>query len=115
VEFLVKVAVSALVIAGVSELAKRNSLVSALLISLPLTSILSMLWLWRDTRDAAKISALSMNILWAVLPSLLFFVVISQLLNRGVRFPVAMLASCVVMFLGYSLYVLVLSKFGIKI
>jgi uncharacterized membrane protein (GlpM family) len=114
-EFLVKVALSALVIAGVSELAKRNAVIAALLISLPLTSILSILWLWRDTRDAAKISALSMNILWAVIPSLLFFVVISQLLNRGVRFPLAMLASCVVMFLAYSLYVFVLSKFGVKI
>jgi hypothetical protein len=114
-EFLVKVVVSALVIAGVSELGKRSSTAAALLVSLPLTSILSMIWLWRDTHDAKLISHLSMSILWAVIPSLLFFLLITQLLNRGLAFPWAMLTSCAGMFLAYTLYIFVLGKFGVKI
>ena len=43
--FLVKVAVSALVIALASEIAKRDSFWGALLVALPLTSVLAVSWL----------------------------------------------------------------------
>jgi hypothetical protein len=73
-----------------------------------------MLWLWRDTQDAQRISALSMSILWAVLPSLVFFVLLSHLLNRGVRFPLALAGSCAGMFLAYTAYLFVLGRMGVK-
>jgi hypothetical protein len=111
--FLIKILVSALVIAGASELAKRASWVSAILVSLPLTSILALSWLYWDTGDAGKVSELSMGILWAVLPSLLFFWILPILLRAGMRFPPALLVSCVVMFLGYSAYVWVLRRIGV--
>ena len=113
-EYLIKIIVSALIIATVSELGKRSTSAAAILASLPLTSILAMLWLWRDTHDAHRLSALSTGILWAVLPSLLFFVLISQLLDRGVRFPWAMAASCTGMFAAYSAYVYLLGRLGIR-
>jgi len=99
-EFLTKTIVSALIIAGVSELAKRFIPVAAILASLPLTSILAMIWLYGDTRDAQKISSLSTGIFWAVLPSLLFFLVLPFLLKSGIHFPWALLISCGIMFLG---------------
>jgi len=114
-EFLTKTIVSALIIAGVSELAKRFIPVAAILASLPLTSILAMIWLYGDTRDAQKISSLSTGIFWAVLPSLLFFLVLPFLLKSGIHFPWALLISCGIMFLGYTVYVLLLDRFGIKI
>lgn len=43
--FFLKIGISALVIASVSELAKRWSVAAAILASLPLTSILALLWL----------------------------------------------------------------------
>ena len=55
-----------------------------------------------------------MGILWAVIPSLLFFVILAQLLHRGVSFPWAMGASCLGMALAYGAYVAVLGKLGIK-
>jgi len=114
-EFVVKIIVSALVIAGVSELAKRFVPVAAILASLPLTSILAMIWLYRETKDVQRISSLSTGIFWAVLPSLLFFFVLPFLLKSGMRFPWALLISSGVMFLGYTLYVLVLGRLGIRI
>ena len=114
-EFFTKVLVSALIIAGVSELAKRFTLLAAILASLPLTSILAMIWLFRETKDVEKISALSTGIFWAVLPSLLFFLVLPPLLKNGIKFPWAMLISSAVMFVGYVLYGFLLSRFGIKL
>ena len=112
---MIKVLISALLIAGVSELGKRSSLISAILASLPLTSILAMIWLYWDTGNTQKVSELSIGILWAVLPSLLFFAVFPVILKAGLKFEFALLLSCGIMFLGYVVYVFVLKKFGLSI
>ena len=114
-QFLIKVVISALIIAIVSEIARRFTFVAAIIASLPLTSILAMTWLYRDTKDIQKIIDLSSNIFWAVLPSLLFFIVLPMLLKMGFKFSSAMIISSVVMFLGYTVYAVLLNKFGIKI
>jgi hypothetical protein len=74
-----------------------------------------MVWLYRDTRDVQKVSTLSTGILWAVLPSLLFFAVFPFTLKVGIGFPWALAISCGVMFVGYTIYLLVLGEFGIGI
>lgn len=114
-QFLIKVVVSALIIATVSELGKRFTLLAAILASLPLTSLLALTWLYLDTRETKAVIDLSVGIFWAVLPSLLFFVVLPLLLRGGMTFAPALLVSCAVMVLGYSLYVVLLRQFGIAL
>lgn len=114
-QFLVKIVLSALIIATVSELGKRFTLLGAILASLPLTSILALTWLYVDTRDTQPVIDLSVGIFWAVLPSLLFFLVFPLLLRGGMAFTPALLASCVVMAAGYGLYTLVLHQLGINL
>lgn len=80
--FLIKTLVSALVVAAVSELSKRSTLLGGLLASLPLTSYLAFLWIYAETRDTAKIAVLSREILWLVAPSLIFFAVLPVLIVR---------------------------------
>lgn len=111
--FMVKILVTALVIAGVSELAKRQSWMAAILAALPLTSILAMCWLYWDTGDSARVAELSRNILWAVLPSLLFFWILPLLLKQGIRFPVALGLSCGAMTAAYAAYAWVAARLGI--
>jgi ABC-type polysaccharide/polyol phosphate export permease len=82
---------------------------------LPLTSLLALTWLYWDTRDPSKVVSLSLGIFWAVIPSLLFFVVLWALLKNGHRFGWSMLASCAVTALAYGLYVLILRKLGVHI
>lgn len=110
-----KVAISALLIALVSELAKRSTVLAAILVSLPLISILSLIWVWRETASEQKIIELASGIFWACLPSLLFFVVLPFCLKAGLKFGWAMTASSMTMFLGYTIYVFILGKFGIKV
>lgn len=113
--FFIKTIITALVIVGVSELAKRFSAFAAILAALPLTSILAMTWLYIDTKDVSKIAALSTNIFWAVLPSLIFFIVLPILLKQDFSFGFSMLISILIMLVSYILYLLVMQKFGIKI
>ena len=102
-QFLVKVLVSALVIAGASELARRYSVIGALLVSLPLTSILAMIWLWRDGVPAAQIADFSSSIFWLVLPSLLLFIVTPLMLRAGYGFWSSLGAGCALTVLGYAI------------
>lgn len=64
----------------------------ALIASLPLISVLGMIWLWRDTQDVARLAEHSAATFWYVLPSLPMFLVIPALLKRGVGFWPALLA-----------------------
>ena len=112
-QFLIKVLISALVVAGVATLARRYTIAAALLASLPLTSLLAIIWLYADTRDTGQVVALTYSILWAVIPSLLFFVALPLFL-RIISFVPALLAACAVTMAGYGIYVLVLSRFGIR-
>jgi hypothetical protein len=51
VYLLIKAAISGLIIAVVSEVARRAPSLGALIASLPLISVLGMIWLWRDNHD----------------------------------------------------------------
>ena len=113
--FILKIAMTSVIIAGVSEIAKRFTLFASIIASLPLTSVLAMIWLYRDTGDVQKIIDLSHGIFWAVLPSLIFFLILPLLLKSGVKFGMAMLISSAVMFVAYTIYVLILNKLGLKI
>ena len=112
---ILKFGLSAAVIVAVSEIAKRSSLLGGLLASLPLTSLLAFVWLWRDTRDTQKVAALSNSIVWLVLPSLVVFLVLPVLLKRGVHFYPALGAAVAAMLVAYGTMVFALGKFGIKL
>ncbi len=114
-QYIIKIVLSALIIFWVSELGKRFAPIAAILASLPLVSILAMIWLYSETKDIQKIVDLSYNIFLAVIPSLLFFLILPLLLKNGFGFILSMFLSTISMFLIYSLYIFVLSKFWIKI
>ena len=80
--FALKLILSAVIIAGASELGKRSTLVGALLISLPLSSMLALTWLYAETKDTVRVAAMSSGIFWGVFPSLLFLFVLPTLLKR---------------------------------
>ena len=112
---IIKFGLSAAILVTVSEIAKRSSLLGGLLASLPLTSLLAFIWLWQDTRDAARVAALSTSILWLVLPSLVLFLVLPGLLKRGLHFYPALGLAVVAMLASYGVMLAVLGKFGIKL
>ena len=110
-QYFIKILITAFLIVAISEIGKRLSLVGAILASLPLTSILALIWLYRDTHDIQKIIDLSSNIFWAVLPSLIFFLVLPLFLKNGLQFSTSLIFSIAIMFCTYSLYVFILQKF----
>ncbi len=92
--FAIKTLLSVLIIAAVSELSRRYAFISALLLSLPLTSILAFCWIYYDSRDAQKIADMSYSVFWLVIPSLAFFLLLPVFLKNGMQFSLALLFSC---------------------
>lgn len=111
--FIVKIFISALLIAGASELSKRNTFLSALLISLPLVSVLSFAWVYIESKDLQKISQLSTDVLLMIVPSLILFIALPLLIKWGLNFRLCVTLSCLITSGTYAVYVKVLSRFGI--
>lgn len=112
---LAKAVVSGLVIAIVSEVAKRSPAFGALIVSLPLVSILAILWLWNDTRDAERIAAHAYATFWFVLPSLPMFLAFPAMLRAGLGFWTALALACLLTVALYLLMVWLLGRFGITL
>lgn len=115
VYFIIKCALSGIIIALVSEVAKRSPALGALIVSLPLVSLLAILWLWRDTGDAERIASLSQSTFWYILPSLPMFLLLPAMLRAGAGFWPSMGASCVVTIVLYAATASALEKFGINL
>ena len=81
-----KALLSGVIIAAASEVAKRNPGVGALILALPLLSILAFIWLWRDTSDTERIAALAQSTFWFALPTLPMFLVLPMLLRSARAF-----------------------------
>jgi len=114
--FLIKTLISAVLIAGISEVAKRSTFLGGLLASLPLTTFLALIWLYVDTRDVNKVAGLSMSVFWLVLPSLVLFPCLAVLLTEA-RWPFAgaIAASTAVMFVVYGLMIVFLRRVGVSV
>jgi len=113
--YILKVLVSSVIIVLISEISKRSSMAGSIIASIPLLSIMAFIWMYIDTKDVQKISALSTGIFWLVIPSLLLFIVLPFLLKKQINFWSALGISTSVMVLFYFIMIFVLKKFGIKL
>ena len=93
---------SGAVIVTASEIAKRTTVFGAMVISIPLASIMSMTWLYNDTKDTAQVADFAESILWLVIPSMSLFLVLPFLLRRGWEFESAMGVGIVLTVLAYA-------------
>ena len=100
--FVLKAIVSGVLVATISTIAKRYPGWGGLVASLPLVSLLSMLWLYGETRDGEKVAQLSIGAFWFFLPSIPMFLIIPGMLRSGFSFTVTMVVACAVTILLYA-------------
>jgi hypothetical protein len=114
-QYALKIALSALILVAVAEVAKRSTFWAAALASLPLTSLLAFVWLYLDTGDVEKVATLCSGIFWLVLPSLLLFVLLPVLLRSGLGFWLSLAISSAATALAYLGVIRLLAMFGIRL
>ena len=111
----IKAALSGIIVAAVSEIARRYPSWGGLVASLPLTSLLAMLWLYRDSHEPERVAELSLSTIWFIVPSVPLFIVLPLLIRSGVGFWRSM-AIVVVGTLGlYALMFWAAPRLGVKL
>ena len=113
VEWLGKGLLSGVIVVAASEIAKRSSIFGALIVSLPIISILSLFWLYNDTKDTAKVADFAEGILWLVIPALSLFIILPYLLRRDWSFEAAMAVGIVATMIAYAIGVYVATHYNV--
>ena len=113
--YLIKIAVTAILVVAISEISKRSSFAGAVLASVPLVSVLAMTWLYIDTKDITRVSNLSTGVFWLVIPSLALFLTLPLLLKQGLNFYLSIGISIGLTIGCYWIMVSALNHFGIKL
>jgi hypothetical protein len=110
-----KALISGAIIAIVSEVAKRSPGIGALILSLPMISILAFIWLWRDTADKEGIAALAQSTFWFVVATLPMFLALAVLLRGGMGFWASLGLSCLLTLVLYAVMVWWFRKLGLQL
>jgi hypothetical protein len=114
-EFLIRALLSGLIIATIAVIGRKAPAVAALVASLPLISILGMIWLWRDTGDARLLADHAEATFWYVLPSLPMFLLIPLMLRAGQNFWVTMTAGILMTVVLYLATIGIAARFGVRL
>ncbi|MDA0766833.1 MAG: DUF3147 family protein [Verrucomicrobia bacterium] len=110
-----KLFLSALVIVLVTKVQVFNDRLSALLIALPLTSLLAMLWMRAEKQSSERIANHAEGTFWFVLPTLPMFLVLPWMLRQGWGFGISLTLNCLMTIGLFFALVAILKPFGIKL
>jgi len=113
--YIIKLFLTAGIIVIISEVSKRLPLLGSLIASLPLVSVLGMIWMYGETKDLIRIADHAEGTFWYVLPSLPMFLLMPFLLRKGISFPAALSAGIALTGVLYFLMIKVLAKFGMNL
>jgi hypothetical protein len=111
----IKAGLSGIIVAIVSEVARRWPGWGGLIASLPLVSVLAMIWLWRDTQDPARLAIQAEATFWFVIPSQPMFLLIPWMLRHGWSFWAALCLGCALTILLYSLTLWIGPRLGLRL
>ena len=110
-----KIILTALIIFSIAQISERSTLMAAVLASIPIVSVLSMMMMFHEGQTALEVSAFARDIVWLLIPSLLMFIVMPWLIeSRNWEFYPALTAGLACTVTGYFLMVQAMEKFGLS-
>ena len=113
--YFIKVFISSAIIVLVSEIAKKDNIIGGLIASIPIVSVLSMIWLYIDTNNINKVKALANGVLWMIFPSISLFIILPILINCGIKFYLSLIISILITMVCYLITISFMNYFGFKV
>ena len=110
-----KYLITAFIVVFVSEIAKQSDKLGALISSLPLVTILIMIWLYIENQSIEKIANHAYYTFWYVIPTLPMFLIIPYLLSRGYSFSITLGISIVITFFCFIVTASFVKCFGVNL
>ena len=109
---ILKILISAIIIFIASEIGKKDSLLGAIIVSLPMISLITISWLYFETKDVDKIIDFSYGVFAMIIPSLSFFITLPYFLKR-ISFLPSMFLSISIMIILYVSLSMLYKKIGV--
>ena len=110
-----KVLLTALIIFSIVQISERSTLIAAVLASIPIVSVLSMIMMFHEGQTAVEISSFAKDIVWLLIPSLLIFIVMPWLIeSRGWDFYPALAGGISCTVAAYFAMVQAMDRFGLS-
>ncbi|OYY69996.1 DUF3147 family protein [Sphingomonas sp. 28-63-12] len=113
--FAARAALAGVIVAAVALIARRSPVAGAIVASLPLVSVLGMMFLWHDTHDPERLATHAGATLWYVIPSLPMFALLPVLLRNGISFWASLAMGCTLTVLLYLATTLIAARFGVTL
>ena len=110
-----KLLLSALIIVLVTKIQLVSDRLSALLIALPLTSLVAMVWMHHGGQSSERLANHAEGTFWFVLPTLPMFLIIPWMLRNGWSFWATIAVNCLLTVGFFWITVIVLRRFGIDL
>ncbi|MFK7850582.1 MAG: DUF3147 family protein [Akkermansiaceae bacterium] len=112
---IIKVLLTAVIILMATKVQLYSDKLSALLIALPLTSLIAMIWMWQGGQSSSRIAGHAEGTFWFVIPTLPMFLILPWMLRSGWAFWPSLLANCILTTGFFWITVVVLRKFGLDL
>ena len=80
--FWIKAFLSGLIIAAAAKISEKSGVWGALLVALPLVSLLTMSLMWVEKKDAELVAVHAESTFWLVLPSMPMFLLLPRLMRH---------------------------------
>ena len=93
-QYIIKLLISSAVIVLASEVSKRSTVLAAIIIALPLVSLITFSWIYYETKDTERIASLSLEILYFGLATVPMFLLLPYMLRNGYSFVITMICCC---------------------
>jgi hypothetical protein len=111
---ILKYLITAAVVVLVSEIAKASDKLGGLIASLPLVTVLTLIWLYVEQQPMSKISNHAYYTFWYVIPTLPMFLLFPNLLPKW-GFWLTLLACIAMTLVIFYFYALILKGLGINL
>ena len=115
---LLKFLITAGLVVLISQVAKWNDRLGALIAALPMVTVLAMTWMFFDLKGAEqteKIANHAYYTFWYVIPTLPMFLLIPWMLRKGFHYGWCLLAACVLTAVLFVITAWVMRRFDIEL
>ena len=113
--YIIKIVITASIIVVVSEISKRIPLLGSMIASLPLVSVLGMIWIFQETKENQKLITHAEGTFWYVLPSLPMFLLMPWMMRKGVSFYLTLTVGILLTVLLYLIMTKLLARMGMNL
>lgn len=112
---LFKYGLTALLVVGVSEIARNSEKLGAFIGAMPIISFFILTWLYVETKNTQKIAEYSVYTFWYVIPTLPVFLILPWLLSKNINFWICLLISSLICACLFFIVSIVAKSFGVKV